>query len=99
MFAGPNGSGKSTVTANFQALPNFPTNYANADEIAKTLSGDAMAQSYQAARMVEQQRLDWVATKQSFAFETVMSHPSTATGKGGRIHGGGLLCVHHRPPL
>jgi predicted ABC-type ATPase len=58
MFAGPNGSGKSTVTANFQALPNFPTNYANADEIAKTLSGDAMAQSYQAARMVEQQRLD-----------------------------------------
>ena len=76
MFAGPNGSGKSTVTANFQALPNFPTNYANADEIAKTLSGDAMAQSYQAARMVEQQRLDWVATKQSFAFETVMSHPS-----------------------
>ena len=76
MFAGPNGSGKSTVTANFQALPNFPTNYANADEIAKTLSGDAMAQSYQAARMVEQQRLDWVATRQSFAFETVMSHPS-----------------------
>ena len=76
MFAGPNGSGKSTITANFQALPNFPTNYANADEIAKTLSGDAMAQSYQAARMVEQQRLDWVATRQSFAFETVMSHPS-----------------------
>ena len=34
MFAGPNGSGKSTVTANFQALPNFPNNYANADEIA-----------------------------------------------------------------
>jgi predicted ABC-type ATPase len=26
--------------------------------------------------MVEQQRLDWVATRQSFAFETVMSHPS-----------------------
>ena len=76
MFAGPNGSGKSTITANFQALPNFPTNYANADEIAKTLSGDAMAQSYQAARMVEQQRLDWVATRQSFAFETVLSHPS-----------------------
>jgi predicted ABC-type ATPase len=71
MFAGPNRSGKSTVTANFQALPNFPINYANADEIAKTLSGDAMAQSYQAARMVEQQRLEWVATRQSFACQNL----------------------------
>jgi predicted ABC-type ATPase len=76
MFAGPNGSGKSTVTARFQALSGFPTNYANADEIAKTLEGDPMAQSYEAARMVEQQRLSWVAHRESFAFETVMSHPS-----------------------
>lgn len=76
MFGGPNGSGKSTITASFQALPNFPANYANADEIAKTLAGDAMAQSYEAARMVEQQRLEWVRQRQSFAFETVMSHPS-----------------------
>jgi predicted ABC-type ATPase len=76
MFAGPNGSGKSTVTASFQVLPDFPTNYANADEIAKTLVGDPMTQSYEAARMVEQQRLGWVAQRQSFAFETVMSHPS-----------------------
>ncbi len=76
MFAGPNGSGKSTVTGNFQALPDFPTNYANADEIAKLLVGDPMAQSYEAARMVEQQRLAWVNQRQSFAFETVMSHPS-----------------------
>jgi predicted ABC-type ATPase len=76
MFAGPNGSGKSTITARFQGLSDFPTNYANADEIAKTLVGDPMAQSYEAARMVERQRLDWVAQRQSFAFETVMSHPS-----------------------
>jgi predicted ABC-type ATPase len=76
MFAGPNGSGKSTVTTSFQALPNFPSNYANADEIAKTLLGEAMEQSYEAAKMVERQRLDWVAQRQSFAFETVMSHPS-----------------------
>jgi predicted ABC-type ATPase len=41
MFAGPNGSGKSTITASFQALPDFPKNYANADEIA-TLLGDGM---------------------------------------------------------
>jgi predicted ABC-type ATPase len=76
MFAGPNGSGKSTITTGFQALPNFPSNYANADEIAKTLLGDRMEQSYKAARIVERQRLDWVAQRQSFAFETVMSHPS-----------------------
>jgi predicted ABC-type ATPase len=75
MFAGPNGSGKSTITASFQALPDFPKNYANADEIA-TLLGDGMEQSYEAARIVERQRLDWVAQRQSFAFETVMSHPS-----------------------
>jgi predicted ABC-type ATPase len=71
-----NGSGKSTITESFQNLPNFPSNYANADEIAKTLLGDAMEQSYEAARMVERQRLDWVDQRQSFAFETVMSHPS-----------------------
>jgi predicted ABC-type ATPase len=76
MFAGPNGSGKSTVTESFQALPDFPPNYANADEIAKTLVGDPMTQSYEAARMVEKQRLTWMAQRQSFAFETVMSHPS-----------------------
>jgi predicted ABC-type ATPase len=76
MFAGPNGSGKSTITTRFQGLSDFPTNYANADEIAKTMVGDPMAQSYEAARMVEQQRLGWVAQRQSFAFETVMSHPS-----------------------
>lgn len=76
MFAGPNGSGKSTITARFQGLSDFPTNYANADEIAQTLDGDPMAQSYEAARIVEQQRLDWTAQRQSFAFETVMSHPS-----------------------
>jgi predicted ABC-type ATPase len=76
MFAGPNGSGKSTVTARLRQHPGFPENYANADDIAKTLGGDAMLDSYEAARMVEHQRLTWVNSRQSFAFETVMSHPS-----------------------
>jgi ABC-type cobalamin/Fe3+-siderophores transport system ATPase subunit len=52
MFAGPNGSGKSTVTRYLQQQPNFPANYANADEVAQTLTGDPMLQSYEAARMV-----------------------------------------------
>jgi predicted ABC-type ATPase len=76
MFAGPNGSGKSTITSGFQNRVDFPTNYANADEVAKTLPGNPMSQSYAAARIVEQQRLAWVADRQPFAFETVMSHPS-----------------------
>jgi predicted ABC-type ATPase len=76
MFAGPNGSGKSTITLQVRQAPDFPSNYLNADEIAKTLPGDAMLNSYEAARMVEQQRLLWVNSQQSFAFETVMSHPS-----------------------
>jgi predicted ABC-type ATPase len=76
MFAGPNGSGKSTITLQIRQTPDFPPNYLNADEIAKVLPGDAMLNSYEAARMVEQQRLLWVNSQQSFAFETVMSHPS-----------------------
>ncbi|NJN49041.1 MAG: hypothetical protein HC805_03675 [Alkalinema sp. RL_2_19] len=76
MFAGPNGSGKSTVTQYLKQQPNFPRNYANADEVAQRLDGDAMLQSYEAARMVAAQRLMWVNDRQSFAFETVMSHPS-----------------------
>jgi predicted ABC-type ATPase len=76
MFAGPNGSGKSTITSGFQNRVDFPTNYANADEVAKTLPGNPMSQSYAAARIVEQQRLAWVVDRQPFAFETVMSHPS-----------------------
>jgi predicted ABC-type ATPase len=76
MFAGPNGSGKSTITLQVRQAAGFPINYLNADEIAKTLPGDVMFNSYEAARMVEQQRLLWVNSQQSFAFETVMSHPS-----------------------
>jgi predicted ABC-type ATPase len=76
MFAGPNGSGKSTVTRYLQQQPNFPANYANADEVAQTLTGDPMLQSYEAARMVASQRMIWMNARQSFAFETVMSHPS-----------------------
>lgn len=37
VFAGPNGSGKSTVTNGLKESDHFPSNYLNADVIAKEL--------------------------------------------------------------
>jgi predicted ABC-type ATPase len=76
MFAGPNGSGKSTLTALLQRRPGFPNQYINPDEIALTLPGDPMERAYEAARIAEQRRQQFLNERQSFAFETVMSHPS-----------------------
>jgi predicted ABC-type ATPase len=76
MFAGPNGSGKSTITQAFRDRGLFPSNYVNADEIAKTLLGSSEEIGYQAAQMAEVQRQELMRRRQSLAFETVMSHPS-----------------------
>ena len=76
MFAGPNGSGKSSVTPLFQSQPGFPQNYINPDEIALTLEGDIMSNAYQASAIAARQRHEFIFQGQSFAFETVMSHPS-----------------------
>lgn len=77
VFAGPNGSGKSTITPGFQQTPDFPVNYINPDEIALTLSEeDPTRKTYQATAIAEEQRTSFINNRQSFAFETVMSHPS-----------------------
>lgn len=77
VFAGPNGSGKSTITENFQQLPNSPENYINPDEIALNLpGGNTVSNAYTAATIAENQRSQFISERQSFAFETVMSHPS-----------------------
>lgn len=76
MFAGPNGSGKSTITPSFQAQPDFPSNYINPDEIAKTLGGDIMERAYEASAIAARHRDECIRNGDSFAFETVMSHPS-----------------------
>lgn len=77
VFAGPNGSGKSTITEAFQQLPNSPENYINPDEIALTLpGGNTTANAYTAANIAENQRSQLITERESFAFETVMSHPS-----------------------
>jgi len=76
IFAGPNGSGKSTLTQILKQAHNFPPHYINTDEIALNLSGDLMGKAYEASRIAEEQRQQFLANRQSFAFETVMSHPS-----------------------
>lgn len=77
VFAGPNGSGKSTITSQFQQSPQFPNKYINADEIALTLDEpNPTRKAYQAAILAEEQRQNAISQKESFAFETVMSHPS-----------------------
>jgi predicted ABC-type ATPase len=76
MFAGPNGSGKSSITPVFQNQPDFPKKYINPDEIALTLGGNTMEKAYQASAIAAQKRLKCINDKQSFSFETVMSHPS-----------------------
>jgi predicted ABC-type ATPase len=77
VFTGPNGSGKSTITAEYQKIPGFPKNYINPDQIALTLGNEDYIRSvYQAAEEAERQRQEALATKTSFAFETVMSHPA-----------------------
>ena len=76
MFAGPNGSGKSSVTPIFQRQAGFPKTYINPDEIALTLGGNQMEKAYEASAIAAQERLKCIDQKCSFAFETVMSHPS-----------------------
>jgi predicted ABC-type ATPase/L-rhamnose mutarotase len=76
VFAGPNGSGKSTITPIFQSQTDFPQNYINPDEIALTLGGNTIEKAYEASAIAAQERFKCIEEKQSFAFETVMSHPS-----------------------
>jgi predicted ABC-type ATPase len=81
IIAGPNGSGKTTLTKRLRplALPelSFPQSYINADDIAADLrtSGDPDAEY---AAFLEGRRLRQVYREdhRSFAYETVLSHPS-----------------------
>lgn len=75
MLVGGNGSGKTTFYYKF--LQPHGIHFINADLIAKELAPDnPEAVSYEAARMAEQIRLDFLRDGISFCFETVFSHPS-----------------------
>jgi len=75
MLVGGNGSGKTTFYYKF--LQPHGIHFINADQIAKELApANPEAVSYEAARMAEQIRLDFLREGISFCFETVFSHPS-----------------------
>lgn len=76
VVAGPNGSGKTTTT--IQLLKNEWTAdsvYINPDNIAQERFGDWNSQEavLKAAKFATQMRLDCLANKQDFVFETVFS--------------------------
>jgi predicted ABC-type ATPase len=78
LFAGPNGSGKSTITREYQQKPGFPLRYINADEIVKgTTTGTQEEREIAAFRTARTLRQTYREQGESFAFETVFSHPST----------------------
>lgn len=68
-LAGPNGAGKTTF---YHAhLPSAGLRFLNADEVARDLEID----SYEAAKIITQLRLELVRQRESFVFETVFSDP------------------------
>ncbi len=76
LLAGPNGAGKSTLYQT-RVAPHFAGPFINADVIQRDeLKDSSMRASYEAAKIAETRRTGMLQTRQSFATETVFSHPS-----------------------
>ena len=76
MLAGPNGAGKSTLYE-YIVKPKFNAPFINADKIQKEeLSDQSMQGAYQAAKIAEQRRQEYLANQLSFVSESTFSHPS-----------------------
>jgi predicted ABC-type ATPase len=87
VFAGPNGSGKTSLIdevkktglAALGGIFPIPTYFINPDQVAKDLSGEFASQDERdraAFNAAFKMRLAAIENRQTFAFETVMSHPS-----------------------
>jgi predicted ABC-type ATPase len=75
IIVGGNGSGKSTFYYRFLAKCSLP--FLNADELAKEKwPDDPEPHSYEAAKKIKEKRRLFLASGQSFCFETVFSHVS-----------------------
>jgi predicted ABC-type ATPase len=76
LIAGPNGAGKSTLYQT-RVAPSFAGPFINADIIQRDELRDiSMEASYEAARIAEARRTEMMEARESFAAETVFSHPS-----------------------
>lgn len=76
MFAGPNGSGKSTLKAQHEALGIDFGSWVNADEIAASMSGNAVDVASRAQLAARRLRDELLGAGSDYCFETVMSHES-----------------------
>jgi predicted ABC-type ATPase len=76
MVAGPNGSGKTTLTRQLFDGGVKTGTYINPDDIADALSGSAEQRTSEAQKEAERLRQRCIRSRESFSFETVMSHPS-----------------------
>lgn len=74
MVAGPNGSGKTTLIRTLRAAREIalPEYYINADDLKRERGLDDRG----AQKLAEVLRLESIAQRRSFLYETVMSHPS-----------------------
>ncbi len=76
MLAGPNGAGKSTIYEHI-VRTKFNAPFINADYIQKAeLSDQSMQGAYEAAKIAEQRRQEFLKTQRSFVSESTFSHPS-----------------------
>jgi predicted ABC-type ATPase len=76
IIAGPNGSGKSTLTKSLLGAGIDFGIYINPDDIAETLDLPEPQRSAQAQVIADFERDACLRRRESFSFETVMSHPS-----------------------
>ena len=76
IIAGPNGAGKTTLTDRLRQEGIDLGEYINPDDIAQGLEGSLAERSLRAQEIADKRREDCISAKRSFAFETVMSHPS-----------------------
>lgn len=78
VIAGPNGSGKSSLTADLRAFCVLPDTYINADDMARSLPETVVTDRDRIAfRRARDEREACFERGVDFAFETVLSHPST----------------------
>jgi len=93
LLAGPNGAGKSTL---YEKVIGPTTNFefVNADVIAQRWPEDPAGQSYAAAVVATQRRVQLIEQRASFVTETVFSHESKLELVDQAVAAGYLISLH-----
>lgn len=95
ILAGPNGAGKSTMYEHI-VREKFNAPFINADKIQKEeLSDQSMEGAYQAAKIAEQRRQEYLQNNLSFVSESTFSHPSKLQLINDAVQAGFRVVVYH----